>query len=106
MQGRLRVVDDVEWLREFLQQLTEMHEADQPKPWQVEDAPEEYLQRMMQAVVGVEIEIVTMIGKAKLSQNQPKANQESLILGLRKIRKLASAVMASKVETELFGKDV
>ena len=98
VQGRLRAVDDVEWLREFLQRLTETHEADQPKPWQVEDAPEEYLQRMLQAVVGIEIEIVTLTGKAKVSQNQPKANQESVISALRQIESLASVEMADKIE--------
>jgi transcriptional regulator len=98
VQGRLHAVDDATWLREFLQRLTETHEADQPQPWQVEDAPDEYLQRMLQAVVGIEIEIVSMVGKAKVSQNQPKINQESLISALRKIGSIASVEMANKVE--------
>jgi transcriptional regulator len=98
VQGRLRAVDDVVWLRKFLQRLTETHEADQPKPWQVEDAPEEYLQRMLQAVVGIEIEVVGMTGKAKVSQNQPKTNQESLIAALRSIRSEVSVQMANKIE--------
>jgi transcriptional regulator len=98
VQGRLRTVDDVEWLRDFLQRLTETHEADQPKPWQLDDAPEEYLQRMLQAVVGIEIEIVTMIGKAKVSQNQPKSNQESLIAALHQTGNPQSIEMADKIE--------
>jgi transcriptional regulator len=98
VQGCLRAMDDVVWLREFLQRLTETHEADQPKPWQVEDAPEEYLQRMLQAVVGIEIEIVTLTGKAKLSQNQPESNQESLIAALRSKGSEALEQMANKIE--------
>ena len=98
VQGRLRAVDDVEWLREFLQRLTETHEADQPKPWKVDDAPEEYLQRMLQAMVGLEIEIIGLIGKAKVSQNQPMANQESLIAALRQEGGSGSIGMANKIE--------
>lgn len=98
VQGRLRAVDDVEWLREFLQRLTETHEADQSQPWQVEDAPEEYLQRMLQAVVGIEIEIVTMIGKSKVSQNQPEVNQQSLITALLNKGSEVSEEMAKSIE--------
>lgn len=99
VQGRLHAVDDVEWLRKFLQRLTDTHEADQPKPWQVEDAPEDYLQRMLQAVVGIEIEIVALTGKAKMSQNQPEANRELLITALRQKESFNSVEMADMVES-------
>lgn len=64
----------------------------------MDDAPEEYLQRMLQAVVGIEIEIVALTGKAKVSQNQPEANQVSLIAALRQTENLDSVEMADKVE--------
>lgn len=98
VQGRLRAVDDVAWLLKFLQRLTETHEADQPMPWQVEDVPRDYLQRMLEAVVGIAIEIVALTGKAKMSQNQPKTNQESLIAALRQTGISASAETADKIE--------
>jgi transcriptional regulator len=98
VQGRLRAMDDVEWLREFLQRLTETHEADQSQPWQVEDAPEEYLQRMLQAVVGIEIEIVTLTGKAKMSQNLSEVNRDSLVEALRQTGNAVSGEMADKIE--------
>ena len=37
--GRLRVIDDAAWLRRLLDTLTDHHEADQPQPWKVSDAP-------------------------------------------------------------------
>jgi transcriptional regulator len=98
VQGRLRAVDDVEWLRAFLQRLTETHERDQSKPWLMEDAPEEYLRRMLQAVVGVEVEITALIGKAKMSQNQFEANQDSVITALRQTKNIVSIEMADKIE--------
>jgi len=97
VQGRLRAVDDVAWLRGVLKRLTETHEADQPKPWQVEDAPEEYLQRMLQAVVGIEIEIAAMSGKSKVSQNQPEVNQHSVVAALHDERGESSTKMAEAI---------
>lgn len=98
VQGRLRAIDDAGWLRELLQQLTKTHEADQPRPWQVEDAPEEYLQRMLQAVVGIEIEICKLIGKAKVSQNQPDSNRMSIAAALRQTDNPVSHEMAERVD--------
>lgn len=98
VKGRLRAVDDVAWLRELLQRLTETHEAAQPEPWRLEDAPDKYIERMLQAVVGIEIEVCGVTGKAKLSQNQPVSNQESLIAALQKMGSSASIGMADCIE--------
>jgi transcriptional regulator len=96
--GTLRAIDDVAWLREFVTSLTRQHEAHQPVPWKVTDAPAEYVDRMLTAIVGIEIEIARMVGKAKLSQNQPQANRESLVAALRAAGDSASVEMADAVE--------
>lgn len=77
--GRLRTVDDPAWLLARLRELTADHEAGQPRPWALDDAPADYLEKMLRAVVGIEIVIERLIGKWKVSQNQPAANRESLI---------------------------
>ena len=81
--GRLRVMDDAAWLRSHVEALTAHHEAGQPKPWQVSDAPPDYIDKMLLAVVGIEIEIVRLNGKWKMSQNQPASNQSGVMEGLR-----------------------
>jgi transcriptional regulator len=101
VQGKLRARDDAAWLRGFLNTLTQTHEAKQTHPWQVSDAPDEYITRMMQAVVGIEIEVLEIVGKAKLSQNQPEVNQRSLVQSLQAQGDAASLAMAQAVQTRM-----
>jgi transcriptional regulator len=103
VQGRLRAVDDALWLRGLLDELTATHEADQPRPWAPADAPADYLARILQAVVGIEIEILGLTGKAKLSQNQPAVNQQSLIQALQARGDAASSSMAQAIQARVVG---
>lgn len=80
--GRLRVIEDKRWLRGLLEKLTDRHEASQPQPWQVGDAPEDHIDKMLTLIVGVEIAIERIEGKFKLSQNHPQANRAGVIEGL------------------------
>ena len=80
--GQLRVIDDPDWKRALLDGLTREHEAAFPEPWQVADAPSQYIDRLLTAIVGIEIEITGLEGKFKLSQNQPEVNRAGVIAGL------------------------
>ncbi len=80
--GTLRVHDDAPWLRALVGRLTERHEAAQAKPWSVSDAPEDYVQQMLRAIVGIEIELTSMVGKWKVSQNRSAADREGTAQGL------------------------
>lgn len=80
--GRLRVIDDADWLLAQLTALTVEHEAGLAKPWAVGDAPADYVGKMLGAIVGIEISIDRLIGKWKVSQNQPAVNQASLVEAL------------------------
>jgi len=80
--GDLRLIEDRDWLLGQLDTLTAEHEASQPHPWSVDDAPADYIGKMLGAIVGIEISINRLIGKWKVSQNQPAANQASLITAL------------------------
>ncbi|WP_449427973.1 FMN-binding negative transcriptional regulator [Rhodanobacter umsongensis] len=81
--GRLRVIDDATWLRRLLETLTDHHEATQPQPWRITDAPEDHIETSLRAIVGLEIAIDRIEGKFKLSQNHPEANRLGVIGGLR-----------------------
>lgn len=80
--GRLRVVDDAAWLRDLLDALTDRHEATEPAPWKVADAPADHVEKLLRAVIGVEIAIERIEGKFKLSQNHPAANRAGVVAGL------------------------
>jgi transcriptional regulator len=80
--GRLRIIDDAVWVRTQLEALTAQHEAGLPDPWSMSDAPEDFTEKLLGAVVGIEMIITRLSGKWKVSQNQPLQNQHSVIQGL------------------------
>lgn len=80
--GRLAFVDDADYLRAHLESLTARHEARMEHPWSVADAPAEYIEGLTKAVVGVQLEIVRLEGKWKMSQNRSDADIEGVIEGL------------------------
>lgn len=80
--GYLRVIEDAAWIRSQLETLTQHNEAGFQHPWAVSDAPEEFTEKLIASVVGIELEITRLVGKWKVSQNQPLQNQNSVINGL------------------------
>lgn len=80
--GFPRAIEDPEWLLKHLNQLTDIHEADQALPWKVSDAPQEFTDRMVASIVGIEIPIMKLIGKWKVSQNRPEADKRGVVAGL------------------------
>jgi transcriptional regulator len=73
--GNIRFIDDAAWLREFVGSLTEVHEQGRPNRWHMSDAPAEYIEGMLRAIVGFEIEISSIVGKFKGSQNRSLADR-------------------------------
>lgn len=63
--GRLRVIDDPSWLRALVERQTDCQEASQPDPWSVDDAPRDYTDKLLAAIVGIEIAIERIEGKWK-----------------------------------------
>ncbi|MBN8726093.1 MAG: FMN-binding negative transcriptional regulator [Xanthomonadales bacterium] len=68
--GRIRIRNDERFLRGVVGRLTRIHEADQPRPWRVSDAPADYLAEELAHIVGIEVELTRIEGKRKLSQNR------------------------------------
>jgi transcriptional regulator len=97
--GRLQVRDDPVWLRGLLSRLTAVHEADQPVPWSLADAPADAIDRMLRAVVGIEIELTALQGKWKVSQNKPAADRAGVVQGLGQRAGDAAAAMAAQVSS-------
>lgn len=81
--GRLIVHDHPDWVLNLVTMLTNRHEAGRSKPWQVTDAPSAYTQSQLRGIVGVELVIAEVEGKAKMSQNQPDRNRAGVVSGLR-----------------------
>jgi len=96
--GTLKWVHDPEWLRALVEQLTDQHEAGRPEAWRVSDAPDDYVTRMLGAIVGFEIAIHELSGKLKLSQNRSEADREGVRSGLGKGGSASSVATAELMD--------
>ncbi|AWX99235.1 transcriptional regulator [Marinomonas primoryensis] len=86
VKGSIEFIYEVEWKLALLEKLTNTHEQTQSAPWSMSDAPQEYIDRLQAAVVGVEIEVTDIQGKFKLSQNQSDENKSGVREGLTKTK--------------------
>jgi len=93
--GRLRVRDDEKFLRGVLARLTRVHEAQEPKPWKMGDSAPEYIDMMLRAVVGIEVDITALEGKSKLSQNREPRDVAGAV---QMLRQRGSAELAQAME--------
>lgn len=98
--GVPRVIEDGDWLLRHVEQLTATHEAGQAEPWQVSDAPAQYIEQMLRAVVGIEIPVTRLVGKWKVSQNRPERDRLGVLAGLRAQGDAAALNMAALVEAK------
>lgn len=82
--GVLRVRDDERFVRGLVARLTREHEArsQQPKPWKMGDAPADYIDGLLQVIVGIEVEITRLVGKSKLGQNREERDRLGAADGL------------------------
>ena len=83
-QGSLKLIEDAQWLRSHVSQMTNIHEPTYQSHWKLDDAPEEYIQMMLRAIVGIEIEVTSLTGKFKLSQNRPPEDYAAVVDTLEK----------------------
>ncbi|MEQ5835276.1 FMN-binding negative transcriptional regulator [Marinobacter sp. NFXS9] len=95
--GQATPIQDRDWLWTHLNHLTDLHEQGRPEPWSVRDAPADYLEKMMGAIVGLEITIDRLEGKTKASQNQPERNREGVKEGLANNGGEAALAMAREI---------
>jgi transcriptional regulator len=95
--GRLRAVEDAAWLQRLVTRLTERHEGPRAQPWAVTDAPPDYVQSMLRAIVGIEIELTGLSGKWKVTQNRSAADREGVVEGLRTAGGEQAIALASQV---------
>jgi transcriptional regulator len=96
--GLLVVHDDREWVERNVRALVARHEGRRRDPWSVDDAPAEYIEGQLRAIVGVEIRITRIEAKLKLSQNRSKADVEGAIGGLQRVGDPRSVATAEAMQ--------
>ena len=97
VEGTLSFHRDPSWLHVQVTDLTEHQEAPREAPWAVDDAPEDFVQRQLRAIVGIEITIGRITGKWKVSQNRSPADRDGVAHGLAATPTPGSAAMARLV---------
>lgn len=99
--GVPQAFDDRVRLLDLVTRLTQVHEASQARPWQVLDAPADYIDSMLKAIVGIEIPVQRWVGKWKVSQNRPAADRQGVVAGLSAQGTAAALQMAALVQQKI-----
>jgi transcriptional regulator len=97
VRGTPRAIDDSRWVLTHLEELTNTLESSQALPWKVSDAPQDFTDRMVNQLVGIEMPIDAIEGKWKASQNRPHADQIGVVAGLKSRGDGESLAMAELV---------
>src|SRR5438270_318735 len=98
--GHLKIIEDREWLMPHLANLTKIHEAESPVPWEVGDAPADYIAALAKGIVGLEMTIERLEGKWKISQNRSEQDRNGVAKGLAELNTAESLAMRALVERQ------
>lgn len=96
--GKARAIHDHDWLHALLGELTAHHEATRSAPWSLSDAPKDYVDAQIRAIVGIEVRTLDLKGKWKMSQNRLPRDIDGVVEGLRCEASEAARQMAEEVE--------
>jgi transcriptional regulator len=99
--GKIRINDDCDWLLTQLNNLTDFHEVKFLEPWTVSEAPNEFTEKLLESIIGIEMKITKLIGKWKVSQNQPEHNKQSVINGLNSVDATSNSKIAEYIKAEM-----
>jgi transcriptional regulator len=98
--GEVKFIQDAAWLHGLVSRLSNTQEADRPEPWSVSDAPSDYVDKLLGAIVGVEIKITRLEGKWKVDQNKQAVDRAGVAAGLKAQGDKKSLVLAELVSAK------
>lgn len=102
--GSMRIVEDRGWLLRQIRDLTEFEERDRPTPWSIDEAPPEFIEAMLDQIVGLEIAIDRIEGKWKVSQAREEAGRQGIIGSLAARGAIGDRAMAELIAAADAGK--
>jgi transcriptional regulator len=92
-----RAIEDPDWTLDVINRLTDAQESKGLQPWKVSDAPSEYIEKMLRAVVGIEITVERLEGRLKVSQDEDDQDRLGTVEGLRRSGNASSQILARLV---------
>lgn len=96
--GVASFIEERTWLFDHLNQLTNTHEAAQALPWKIDDAPADFTEKLVGAIIGVEIPVCRLEGKWKVNRNSPEHDRLGVVAGLIGRGDSQSKALASLVQ--------
>jgi transcriptional regulator len=99
--GTITIRDDADFIGRQIRALTERHEGERAKPWGVDDAPADFMAMQMRAIVGIEIAIMRLVGKWKVSQNRTMPDRAGVVAGLQTEADAEAPAMADLVKATI-----
>ncbi len=99
--GIARAIEDASWLRAHVEALTNAHETGRQAPWAVGDAPADFIDKLLNAIVGIEISVTRLTGKWKVSQNRSVPDRIGVLEGLERDGAGSNAGMAALIKDTL-----
>ncbi len=80
--GPIEFFDDGARLLALVSESTRAQEHMRDNPWSVEEAPSEYIEGQLRAIVGFELRVKTIEGAWKFSQRKRDGDREGVVSGL------------------------
>ncbi|HTZ53706.1 MAG TPA: FMN-binding negative transcriptional regulator [Candidatus Acidoferrum sp.] len=99
--GNVHFIDDVVWLREFVARLTVSQEARVGAGWTIDEAPADYMESQLKAIVGVQMRVDALTGLFKLNRHHPAENVAGVIAGLEKLGSPDALAIAAAMRSDL-----
>jgi transcriptional regulator len=99
--GEARFIQDTEWLRNFVARLTVAEETKVGANWRIEDAPEDYMESQLKAIVGVQMRVDALTGLFKLNRHHPAENVAGVIAGLEQLGSADALAIAAVMRSDL-----
>jgi transcriptional regulator len=94
--GWPQVIEEPDKIRSIVSTLTDMHEAGQAAPWALSDAPADYIEAMLRAIIGIEIPLSKLVGKWKVSQNRSTPDKQGVVAGLNAVGEMPMADLVGR----------
>lgn len=99
--GRYSAIDDPDELKAVIEKTVTFYEASEKTPWSMQNADPDFIDQLLQGIVGFKVEIERIEGKFKLSQNHPVERREKVIKALKEQRHDDSQAIAALMQSQL-----
>lgn len=99
--GDAQFIQDTDWLRNFLARLTLAEETKVGANWKIDDAPQDYMESQLKAIVGVQMHVDALTGLIKVNRHHPAENVAGVIAGLEQLGSPDAMAIASVMRDDL-----